>query len=67
MKKHFNNCVKNINKTKVVKRKQPHVKILDPSSDDDDNGPELFQAQPSDEIPRNKLVEKLARGLQSYV
>ena len=28
---------------------------------------ELFIAQPTDDIPRNKLVEKLARGLQAYV
>jgi len=27
----------------------------------------LFTAQPSDDIPRNKLTEKLARGLQSFV
>lgn len=42
MKDHFNNCVNNINNTKIVRRKQPQVRILDPSSDDDDNGPELF-------------------------
>ncbi len=35
--------------------------------DGDDEGPELFTAQPSDEIPRNKLTEKLARGLQFFV
>jgi hypothetical protein len=43
------------------------IKMLDPISDQDDNGPELFTAQPSDDIPRNKLTEKLARGLQSFV
>ena len=26
-----------------------------------------FQANPADDIPRNKLTEKLARGLQSFV
>jgi len=43
------------------------VKVIDPSSEDEDGGPELFIAQPTDDIPRNKLVEKLARGLQAYV
>ena len=41
--------------------------MMDPPSDEDDDGPELFVAQPTDDIPRNKLVEKLARGLQAYV
>lgn len=45
----------------------PNIKLVDPGSDDDDDGPELFIAQPTDDIPRNKLVEKLARGLQAYV
>ena len=64
MKKHFDRCAGDMTKIRLNKgRKQPNIKILDPSSDDDENGPELFQAQPSDEIPRNKLVEKLARGL----
>ena len=43
MKKHFNQCVNDMTKIKLNKgRKQPHIKILDPSSDDDENGPELF-------------------------
>lgn len=41
----------------------PAIKLIDPGSDDDDEGPELFIAHPTDDIPRNKLVEKLARGL----
>lgn len=41
----------------------PAIKLIDPGSDDEDDGPELFIANPSDDIPRNKLVEKLARGL----
>ena len=41
--------------------------MIDPDSDEDIDGPELFIAHPTDEIPRNKLVEKLARGLQAYV
>lgn len=40
---------------------------MEPPSDEDNTGPELFTAQPSDEIPRNKLTERLARGLQAYV
>lgn len=45
----------------------PAIKLIDPGSEDDDEGPELFIANPADDIPRNKLVEKLARGLQAYV
>ena len=43
------------------------MKVIEPSSDEGDEGPELFIAQPTDDIPRNKLVERLARGLQAYV
>ena len=35
------------------------------SSDDETGG--AFTANPAEDIPRNKLTEKLARGLQSYV
>ena len=48
-------------------RAKPNIKLIDPASDEDDDGPELFIAQPTDDIPRNKLVEKLARGLQAFV
>lgn len=48
-------------------RPQPKLRWLEPSADDNIDGPELFTAQPSDDIPRNKLTERLARGLQSYV
>jgi len=50
-----------------AQRAQHNIKVIEPSSDEDDEGPELFIAQPTDDIPRNKLVEKLARGLQAYV
>ena len=43
------------------------IKVMSPKDDDDENKPELFTANPSEEIPRNKLTEKLARGLQAYV
>lgn len=48
-------------------RHQQEVKHIDPPQEDDSDGPELFTANPSDDIPRNKLTEKLARGLQAYV
>jgi N-acetylneuraminic acid mutarotase len=48
-------------------RQTQKIKVLSPVSDSDDDAPELFTAQPSDDIPRNKLTEKLARGLQSFV
>ena len=44
-----------------------NIEVIEPSLDEDDDGPELFIAQPTDDIPRNKLVERLARGLQAYV
>lgn len=49
------------------KRFEQAIKVIDPGSDDDEDGPSLFIAQPTDDIPRNKLVEKLARGLQAFV
>ena len=41
--------------------------LMSVAQDDDDDGPELFIAQPADEIPKNKLTDRLARGLQGYV
>ena len=38
-------------------RMQPRIKMMDELSDSDNDGPELFTANPSDDIPRNKLVE----------
>ena len=61
------NALNNLNVRKINRRAQVNVKILEPMDDGDDEGPELFTAQPSDEIPRNKLTEKLARGLQFFV
>ena len=48
-------------------RPQPTYREMDAESEEDLDSRALFQAQPTDDIPRNKLVEKLARGLQSYV
>ena len=60
--------VKTINNRKLgQQRPQPKLKWLETSGDGNIDGPELFTAQPSDDIPRNKLTERLARGLQSYV
>ena len=42
------------------------IKIVAPSKNDE-NGLEFFVAQPSNDIPRNKLVERLCRGLQVYI
>ena len=62
------NTIKTLNERKLDKSRAQHqYKVIDPQSDTDDDGPELFIAQPTDDIPRNKLVEKLARGLQAYV
>jgi len=50
-----------------MKRQQPNLKMMKKHDDNDSDGPELFTAIPSDDIPHNKLTEQLARGLQSYV
>lgn len=44
-------------------RKKPNTVLVSVAQDDDDDGPELFIAQPADEIPKNKLTDRLARGL----
>ena len=33
----------------------------------DQQGPEVFTAKPSDDIPRNNLTDELTRGLQTYI
>ena len=55
--------IKTLNERSLANRAQHNYKVIDPEDDSDDDGPELFIAQPTDDIPRNKLVEKLARGL----
>ena len=49
------------------RRQQPNIRILAPPEKEDNDGPEQFKANPCDDIPRNKLTECLARGLQAYV
>jgi hypothetical protein len=46
---------------------RPYQKLIycDPNGDEDnDDG---FTARPADDIPRNKLTDKLTRGIQSFV
>ena len=48
--------------------KRPKPKIIyrkTESSDEEEN--EQFHANPAEDIPHNKLVDKLVRGLQSYI
>ena len=40
---------------------------MDDSNEEKFEGPDLFIAKPSDDIPRNKLTESLSRGLQAHV
>lgn len=56
-------------KLKMAKRKgraRPKLVYMEAVSSDEDDEAQ-FTANPADDIPRNKLVEKLARGLQSFV
>ena len=46
-------------------RPNPHLVFCDP--DFKDEAPTGFTAKPADDIPNNRLTEKLARGVQSYV
>jgi len=48
--------------------KRPAMKILhvEPEVEEDDNAG-AFIATPAEDIPRNKLTEKLTRGIQSFV
>lgn len=47
-------------------RARPRFVYIEPDSSEDEQGGN-FTANPAEDIPRNKLTEKLARGLQSYV
>jgi hypothetical protein len=44
------------------KRVKPKFVYMEAASSEDDDEA-AFTANPADDIPRNKLVEKLARGL----
>ena len=47
-------------------RPQPRVFYRNTESSDEEEN-EQFHANPAEDIPRNKLVDKLVRGLQSYI
>jgi hypothetical protein len=47
-------------------RAQPKLLYIEPEESEDETGG-AFTANPADDIPRNKLTEKLARGIQSFV
>ena len=61
-------AVQKLNSRKLDKsRTKPLTKRKEAESESDDDGLNLFVANPADDIPRNKLTEQLARGLQAYV
>ena len=47
-------------------RPKPRIIYKNTDSSDEDED-EQFQATPSEDVPKNKLVDKLVRGLQSYI
>ena len=54
--------------TAKMTNKRPKPKVVyrkTESSDEEEN--EQFHANPAEDIPHNKLVDKLVRGLQSYI
>ena len=68
MDQQFKDALSKVNNRKLDRsRQQPNLKIMEAVGNDDDAAPELFVANPSDDIPRNKLTEQLTRGLQAYV
>lgn len=61
-------AVAKLNARKLDKtRAQPKTRRKEAETESDEDGPNLFVASPADDIPRNKLTEQLARGLQAYV
>ena len=49
-----------------MKRPKPKVFYKGTESSDEEND-EAFTASPADDIPKNKLTDKLVRGLQNYI
>ena len=49
----------------MPERPYPKLVYCDPDMDDDE--PSGFTAKPADDIPHNRLTDKLARGIQSFV
>lgn len=68
MEQQFKEALSKVNNRKLDRSRQnPKLKVMEAVGADDDDAPELFVANPSDDIPRNKLTEQLTRGLQAYV
>ena len=51
---------------KHANRAKPKFVFIEPETSDEE-GSGAFTANPAEDIPRNKLTEKLARGIQTYV
>jgi hypothetical protein len=49
-----------------VSRPRPRMQFCQADSSDEESD-QAFQASPAEDIPRNKLTEKLVRGLQNYI
>ena len=55
--------------TKIVKNKRPKPRVIHKKNNEtsDEEKQEEFTASPADDIPRNRLVEKLVSGMQAYL
>ena len=49
-----------------MKRPKPRVKLIEPAKEELSDE-QQFVVHPASDLPKNKLIEKLARGLQSYI
>ena len=59
---------KSLNKRKLgPMRATNNFKMVEPSEEDKARNDNTFIAKPTDDIPKNKLVEQLAKGLTIYV
>jgi hypothetical protein len=47
---------------KLCKRAKPKLLLIEPEESEDETGG-AFTSNPAEDIPRNKLTEKLARGI----
>ena len=65
----FNDSTKPLSMHRQLKmdaRAKPKILYIEAEESEDDSGG-AFTANPADDIPRNKLTEKLTRGIQSFV
>ena len=59
---------RNVNKRKLdAHRHASIIKIVDNLDDNEEDGKETFQATPDNELPKNRLIEKLCNGLTLFV